>query len=793
VMGLLLSLYTDPDTGSSVLWSLYTAPDAVLVSKMVESELDVILINPDNVDPAAYQALQDTGDYWLLPTYGLGVSWFANPQLSTTINIAHQPLVMTVDLFSLILEACITNWNDPRFLPLNPWMASVIGNASLPLCSALACCSTVETAPVMLYFQELAHVNTSNAAVTACVAAFDAPGSAIAAAYAACTNLPEQYVYFSPTSEIVASSLALGLYACMAMTVIDGDPTKLFPSLAVTNGAGVTTVVGNSWTNFLACFADTFDPTSLTFDYLHSADPQCWPLTQQLVTVVRKQYWSSSTVTNSSSCIPGLDALQLLSWLYNTDVSDTVTAAHYVAQLVDVQGVRAAYTATLNSVLCDDKTLLITLPVVWQLNTGIKALGYAAASIGIAMVTLYAAFTFVYRNHALIRSASPLFLFISFLGLLLMFGSIIALVSPVTAASCDAFNWLLNCGVMCTFGPLFAKTWRIYRIFGRRKLSVIKISNRKLLAIVGVLFMVELILMIVWQSVSPLQPYLTVTTSGSPTVTTDYLQCSTQGSGSTMLAVIGVEKGLLFVFGALMAFSTRKVSSQFNDSSQVALSIYNVVFSTAIIAIIAFVIGANGDVLVGLILFLALWVGFFTACILIVPKVISILRPDPDDANANNTSVGSESSGQFQFLSLSLLDSLPMVQSYIAALRQHFDVVLARETSLKRKSFVKTTTPSAGTAARVTPTSMRPALQRPNSASENIAVAAAAAPASVANVATTVARHSRGRSSQQNRERKGSQSSFQRGESDEPQGDGVIRPMVKSAHAVSSINYPTSN
>ena len=794
MMGLLMSLYTDPDSGSDVVWSLYTAPDQILLSKMVESELDVILINPDNVDAASYQALQDSGEFWLLPTFGLGVSWFTNPQLSTTINIAGKPLVMTIDQFALILEACLNDWADPRLFPLNPWLEAMVGsNASaVPMSTALGCGTTVETAPLLLYFQELAHTNTSDAAVTSCIAAFDSPGNPIAAAYATCKNLPQLYVFFSPTSEIVAPSLALGLYGCMAMSVIDGDPSKLYPSLAVTNGEGVTTIVGNSYTNFQACFADTFDPLTLTFDYQNSADPQCWPLTQQLVAVVRKQYFSSSTVTNSSSCTPGLDSLQLVSWLYNTDVSGTVTSAHYVAQLVDVQGVYAAYTATLNSVLCDGTTLLITLPVVWQLNTGIEALGYAASSLGIAMVTAYAAFTFVYRNHALIRSASPLFLSISFLGLQLMFGSIIALVSPVTASSCAAFNWLLNCGVMCTFGPLFAKTWRIYRIFGRRKLSVIKISNRKLLAIVSALFAVELILMTVWQSLSPLQPYLSVSTSGSPTVTTDYVQCGARGAGATMLAVIGVEKGLLFVFGALMAFSTRKVSSQFNDSSQVALSIYNVVFSTAIIGIIAFVIGATGDVLVGLILFVALWVGFFTACMLIVPKIIAILRPDPSDVgNANNGSEGVNSSGQFQFVSLSLLDTLPMVQSYIAALRLHFDLVLARESSLKRKSVVKTTTPSAATAtsmARVTPTPVR-TLQRSDSANE--VSSAPAVPTSVANVAPTLTPHSRAQSIQLSSDRKGSQSFLHRANSEE-QSDGVIRPMVKSAHAVTTLNQPSN-
>ena len=719
LMGLLMSLYEDPDNGGTqdVVWSVYPASDSVLLEKVVASELDVVLLNPDNVDSAAYQALQDSGEYWILPTFGLGVSWFTNPQLSTSINIADQPLVMTTDLFSLILDACLVDWADPRLLPLNPWLATVVGvNLTLPavpMPTALGCSGTTNAAPLQRYFQTLAQNSTStDSSVVGCLAAFNAPGNSVAAAYASCTNLPQQDVLFAP-NEIIATSLALGIYGCMAMGIVDGDPAKLFPDLAVTGSTGSTDIVGSSWTNIQSCFDDTFDPLTLTFDYRHSQDPQCWPLSQQLVVVVRKQYWSAVTVVNSSSCIPGLDTLQLLYWLYNTPVIDTATAAHNIAQLIDSGDAYDAYSAIINAVLCDDSTLFITLPTIWQLNRGLQSLGYAVGSIGMVMVVCFSVFTIRYHRHPLIRSSSPIFLSISFLGLLLLFASIIALVSPVTATSCSAFQWLLNLGITLTFGPLFAKTWRIYRIFGRRKLSVVKISNGKLMAIVVVLFVVELLLMALWQGISPLQPHLTVASQGNPTVYTNYVQCSTQGAGSSMLAVIGVEKGLLFLFGALMAFSTRKVSSQFNESSQIALSIYNAVFMTAICGVIAYVVSAMGDVLVGLILFVALWVGLLTAGLLIVPKIMAILRPDPTAAEvgsvAGTRGDNRSSSTQFEFISLDLLNTLALVQSYIAALRQHLDLVMAKEVAFKLRAGTKGLRSVASFDNRVAPGRLPPA------------------------------------------------------------------------------------
>lgn len=66
--------------------------------------------------------------------------------------------------------------------------------------------------------------------------------------------------------------------------------------------------------------------------------------------------------------------------------------------------------------------------------------------------------------------------------------------------------------------------------------------------------------MIVWQALSPFKPHTTSTVEGSPGRIHDYSQCGASGEGSSMVAVAVVEKGLLLVFGALMAFSTRKVS-----------------------------------------------------------------------------------------------------------------------------------------------------------------------------------------------------------------------------------------
>lgn len=371
-----------------------------------------------------------------------------------------------------------------------------------------------------------------------------------------------------------------------------------------------------------------------------------------------------------------------------SDASKVIIDSLNVAQLFDVPGVKEHYISALNSVVCNDETLLITLPIVWSLSEALFAASLAAAIIGFVVTNALAIYVIVQHRHPIIRSASPLFLLISLFGVQLLFGSVIALVSDVSAMSCSAFSWLVNLGLMVTFVPLFARVWRIYRIFGRKKLSVVRLSNRKLMFLVGVFWMIELAFMAAWQGAGQLQPVLTVKWEGTPSREHYYTQCSTQGgAGDAFFGIAAAEKGALLFFGALMAFSTRKVQSKFNESPQIALALYNIIFTIGIITPIMLVIGAVGDVMTALLMFMIVWIAFFTACILVVPKALHIQAQGRDGAD-NQSIVGSsgDSSSGFSFLSLDMLSTLAMVGAYLSALRRHVDAVEQKQICLKRQN-----------------------------------------------------------------------------------------------------------
>jgi hypothetical protein len=76
-----------------------------------------------------------------------------------------------------------------------------------------------------------------------------------------------------------------------------------------------------------------------------------------------------------------------------------------------------------------------------------------------------------------------------------------------------------------------------------------------------------------------------------------------------MVALIGY-KGLMLLFGAMMSFSTRSVSENFNESKSIAFTIYNVLFTCLIIIPIALLQQSDGRTLYMLAIFAIYWISY---------------------------------------------------------------------------------------------------------------------------------------------------------------------------------------
>jgi len=115
----------------------------------------------------------------------------------------------------------------------------------------------------------------------------------------------------------------------------------------------------------------------------------------------------------------------------------------------------------------------------------------------------------------------------------------------------------------------------------------------------------------------------------------NYLQCNwSDGTGYVYAHV--VLKGALLLCGAVLAYAVRNVPSAFNESSLIALAIYNTTFIIAfIVPILA--VGLGGRI-TGMLLrgYVILFVAVSTAALLYLPKLI-LLRKSAAARYVNNT------------------------------------------------------------------------------------------------------------------------------------------------------------
>ncbi|EDV25867.1 uncharacterized protein TRIADDRAFT_55385 [Trichoplax adhaerens] len=158
---------------------------------------------------------------------------------------------------------------------------------------------------------------------------------------------------------------------------------------------------------------------------------------------------------------------------------------------------------------------------------------------------------------------------------------------------CQAKIWLICTGFTLVYGSLFAKTWRIHKIFTNKTSKAVAIKDWQLIAIVCMLLFIDILIFIIWNQVNPMEEkrYIISTKDGVDPrykIQSVYYFCSCENL-AVWLATICVIKFVLLVFGSFLAFETRNINiTGLNDSKYIAFSIYNILIF-CILGLIAFI------------------------------------------------------------------------------------------------------------------------------------------------------------------------------------------------------------
>jgi hypothetical protein len=195
----------------------------------------------------------------------------------------------------------------------------------------------------------------------------------------------------------------------------------------------------------------------------------------------------------------------------------------------------------------------------------------AALSIVAALALFVILFSI--RKTYVMKTSSPVFGYLMILGALFGFIFVFMLTGKPTDGTCMGRNWFAGLSFTLLFAPLFAKTWRIHRVFNNKSMRKVRITNADLFKPLGAIGLVQSVLLAAWSAMSPPKA-VEVPNPNNPLEST--IECEGEGF-NTYLLIEYIICGCVVVFGVYLCYQTRNVQmGEFNESSQIAGAIYNI-------------------------------------------------------------------------------------------------------------------------------------------------------------------------------------------------------------------------
>lgn len=198
-----------------------------------------------------------------------------------------------------------------------------------------------------------------------------------------------------------------------------------------------------------------------------------------------------------------------------------------------------------------------------------------AISVAVVIGLFFLVLLFIYLKTPVIRFASPVFCIVIFFGAFLQFAAAYLYLQPPTDAICMAPYWLEMVGLVMMLSAILVKNYRMWRVVqSAQKFVAIQISTAELMVAIALAIAGMLVILIVWQTTDPYEKVY----ESAPELAIDerYLLC-----GNTDQALwIGLTWGYQCVWifaGVILAYLTRRLQGVFNESSGIALTLYNVI------------------------------------------------------------------------------------------------------------------------------------------------------------------------------------------------------------------------
>eukprot|EP00743_Colponemidia_sp_Colp-15_P002071 GILK01002247.1.p1 GENE.GILK01002247.1~~GILK01002247.1.p1 ORF type:complete len:687 (+),score=85.68 GILK01002247.1:66-2126(+) len=240
-----------------------------------------------------------------------------------------------------------------------------------------------------------------------------------------------------------------------------------------------------------------------------------------------------------------------------------------------------------------------------------------------------------HRNTFMMRATSPVFNYVILLGCVI--GCVAAVIFVLQPSAnnglCDVRIWLTGTAVITVLGPLFAKTYRIAKLFHNPKLRAVRLTDKEMLMKAGALILIQMVIMVAWSASSERSVFIKVRNEGlSSQSYFEVPSCTTSG---LFLGIDFVFLGALIAWGSWLVYRAKSAPSAFNESFHITVCLLFLMFYGIILIPLQFIISANPDAVaiiraVGMLF--GIWVVLGS---LFVPKLLIIKH-----GQANNQAAG---------------------------------------------------------------------------------------------------------------------------------------------------------
>ncbi|XP_066915175.1 gamma-aminobutyric acid type B receptor subunit 2-like [Clytia hemisphaerica] len=240
-----------------------------------------------------------------------------------------------------------------------------------------------------------------------------------------------------------------------------------------------------------------------------------------------------------------------------------------------------------------DRKTINRIPETYSLTTIGILWGLAAAGLVLCICVLF--INVKYRNIRMIKMSSPNINNGIIAGSIICYASVVVygldsrfLTPRGIGIACNAVTIALSIGFTLSFGCLFTKTWRIYKIFTAAKtMEKVSIKDTHLYFIITLLVSIDIFVFLLWVFLSPFNVEESeleqIVYQNADVIDSFFYHKCTCEYQLHFTVTMYCYKGFLLIFGLFLAWETRNVKvAVLNDSKYIGMAVYNVCVVSAV-------------------------------------------------------------------------------------------------------------------------------------------------------------------------------------------------------------------